>query len=100
MTQEVVAQACAVAGAFNDAGDIRHNEADALIHPHNAQVGIESGEVIVCDLGLGLGDNGEKRRLAHVGEADETHVRQELQLQHHVLKTKFFSQKIPICVVC
>ena len=53
--QEVVAQAGALAGALDDAGDVRHDEADALIHVHHAQVGEQGGEVVVGDLGLGLG---------------------------------------------
>ena len=53
--QEVVAQAGALAGALDDAGDVRHDEADAVLHPHHAQVGEQGGEVVVGDLGLGLG---------------------------------------------
>ena len=75
MPEEVVAETRALAGALDDAGDIRHHEADALVHPHDAQVGVEGGEVVVCDLGLSLGDHAQKGGLAHVGEADEAHVR-------------------------
>ena len=35
MPQEVVAQACALAGTLNDAGDICHNETDAILYPHD-----------------------------------------------------------------
>ena len=59
VAQEVVAQAGALAGALNDAGDVGHDEADALIHPHHAQVGEQGGEVVVGDLGLGLGHHGQ-----------------------------------------
>ncbi|CAN3970680.1 Queuosine ECF transporter S component QueT, partial [Dysosmobacter welbionis] len=37
--QEVVAQAGALAGALNDAGNVRHDEADAVLYPHHAQIG-------------------------------------------------------------
>ena len=55
VAQEVVAQAGALAGALDDAGDVRHDEGDALLHLDHAQVGVEGGEVVVGDLGLGLG---------------------------------------------
>ena len=84
MAQEVVAQACALAGALDNAGDVGHNEADTLVHIYHAQIGIEGGEVIVGDLGMGLADHAQERGLAHVGEANQTHVGQELQLQKHV----------------
>ena len=83
--QEVVAQPGALAGALDDAGDVRHDEAGALVHIHHAQIGVQGGEVVVGDLGVGLADHAEKRTLAHVGEAHQSHVRQQLQLQHHVV---------------
>ena len=85
MPQEVVAQAGALAGPLDDAGDVRHDEADAVLHPHDAQVGEQGGEVVVGDLGLGLGHHGEQCGLAHVGEAHQPHVRQQLQLQDDVV---------------
>ena len=41
--------------------------------------------MVVGDLGLCPADHAEKGALAHVGEADEPHVREELQLQDHVV---------------
>ena len=37
--EEVMAQAGALGGAFDDAGDVRHDEGDALVHIDDAQVG-------------------------------------------------------------
>ena len=85
MPQEIVAQACALAGALNDAGDIRHDKGHALVHIHHAQVGIQGGKVVVGDFGMGLGYHTQKGALSHVGEAHQSHVRQQLQLQHHIV---------------
>ena len=85
VAQEVVAQAGAFAGALDDAGDVRHDEADTLVHVHHAQIGVEGGEVVVGDLGVGLAHHAQKRGFAHVGEAHQPHVGQQLQLQHHVV---------------
>ena len=84
VAQKVVAQSGAVGGALNDAGDVRHDEGDALLHIHHAQVGEKGGEVIIGDLGLSPADHAEQRGLTHVGEAHQPHIGQQLQLQHHL----------------
>ena len=84
VAQKVVAQSGAVGGALNDAGDVRHDEGDALLHIHHAQVGEKGGEVIIGDLGLSPADHAEQRGLTHVGEAHQPHISQQLQLQHHL----------------
>ena len=84
MPQELVAQARALAGPLDDAGDIRHDEADAVLHVDHPQVGVEGGEMVVGNLGVGPADHAEKGGFAHVGEAHQTYVRQKLQLQHHL----------------
>ena len=40
--------------------------------------------MVVGDLGIGPADHAEEGRFAHVREAHQTHVRQELQLQRHL----------------
>ena len=82
--QEVVAQARPLGGTLDDAGDIRHDEGHALVHIDDPQVGEEGGEVVVGDLGPGVGGDGEQGGFAHIGEAHQAHVRQELELQNHV----------------
>ena len=76
-----MAQAGALSGTLDDAGNIGHDEGHALVHEHHAQVGEEGGKVIVSDFRPGLGRDRQQGGLAHVGEADEAHVRQQLQLQ-------------------
>ena len=82
--QKVVAQAGALGGALDDAGDVGQNEGHPLLHVHHPQVGEQGGEVVVGDLGPGLAHHGEQGGLAHVGEAHQAHVGQELELQDHV----------------
>ena len=84
VAQEIVAETCTLTGTLDDAGDVRHHEADTVLHPHNAQIGVKGGEVIVGDLGMRLADHAQQRGLAHVGEAHQTHVSQQLQLQKHI----------------
>ena len=85
MPQEIMSQTRTLTGTLDDAGDIRHDEADTVVHIHNAQIGIEGGEVVVGDLGVRLADNTQERGLAHVGKAHKTHIRQQLQLQNHIV---------------
>ena len=50
VAQEVVAEAGTVARALDDARNVRHDERRTLRHVHDAQVGEEGREVVVCDL--------------------------------------------------
>ena len=81
MAQEVMAQADALAGPFDQAGDVGADEAGPLAHRYHAQRGHQSGEVVVGDLRLGRADGGDEGGLAHIGETDQAHIGDELQLQ-------------------
>ena len=81
MAQEVVSQTDALAGTLDQAGDVGADKACALAHRHNAQRGHQGGKVVVCDFGLCRADGGDEGGLAHIGEADQTHVRDQLQFQ-------------------
>ncbi len=83
--QEVMPQTRAVRRALDDAGDVCHDEADALVHVDHAQVRVEGGEVVVGDLRVGVGGHAEQGGFAHVGEAHQTHVCQELELQNDLV---------------
>ena len=54
VAQEVVAEAGTVARALDDARNVRHDERRTLRHVHDAQVGEEGREVVVCDLRVRL----------------------------------------------
>ena len=41
--------------------------------------------MVVCDLGMGLAHHRQKRGLAHVREAHQSHVRQELEFEGNVV---------------
>ena len=85
MPQEIVPEARALRRALDDAGDVRHDEGHALIHVHDAEVREERGEVVVCDLGMGLAHHGQEGGLAHVRKAHKAHVGQELELERNVM---------------
>ena len=82
--EEVVTQAGALSGALDDTGNIRHDEGHALLNVNHAQVGEQGGEVVVGNFWPCVGGDGEQCGFAHVGEAYQTYVRQQLQLQNHV----------------
>ena len=81
MAQKVMPEAHALAGALDQAGDVGADEAGPLPHRHDAQRGHQSGEVVVGDLGPRRADGGDQGGLAHVGEADQAHVGDQLQFQ-------------------
>ena len=67
--------------AFDQPGDVGHDEAAIVAQRHDAEVGRERGERIVGDLGTRRRDARDQRGLAGVGEADEADVGEQLQLQ-------------------
>ena len=85
MPQEIVTQTGALAGSLDDAGNICHDEADAIVYIHHAQIRIQGGKMIIGDLGVCLTHYAEQRGFPHIGKAHQTHIRQQLQLQDHVV---------------
>ena len=85
MPQEVVTEADAVGRALNDARDIGHDEGYAVGDVDDAEVRIKRGKMIVCDLRVRVGCDGQERRFADVREADKAHVGQQLELEDHVV---------------
>ena len=55
-----MAQTRAFGSALDDAGNIRHHEGHALLHIDHTQIGIEGGEVVIGDLGAGIGGDGQQ----------------------------------------
>ena len=84
MTEEAVADAGALVGTLDQAGNIGEHEV-AAADPDHAEIGMERGERIVGDLGLGGRHGGEEGRLAGIGQADESGVGNELQPQPDAL---------------
>ena len=84
VAQELMSQTRSLPRALDQSGDIRHDKAAALAHRNNTENGRDGGEVIVADLGLCLRDDRDQRALADVREADQSDVRQKLQLEHDV----------------
>ena len=84
MAQKVMTEAGALARALDDARDVRHDEVLLLAHGNHAQIGDKGREVVVCDLGTRRRNHAQQRRLADVRKADQTDVREQLELEHDV----------------
>ena len=81
MAQELVAQATALVGTLDKAGNVRHSERLELGVGHNAHIGHQGGEGVVGNFGTRRAEHAEQGGLAGIGEAHQTHIRQDLQLQ-------------------
>ena len=81
MTQEQMAQASAIRGAFNESGHIGHHKTLLRADAHHAQIGVQSGERVVCNFGARIGNGGNECGLACIGHAQQSHIGQDLQLQ-------------------
>ncbi len=80
VAQEAMPQALAVGRPFHQPGDVGHGEVDVVRGAHHTQVGLQGGEGVVGDLGLGRRDARDQGALAHVGETDQGHVGHQGQL--------------------
>ena len=75
-----MAEALALAGALDEAGDVGDDEL-GVAEAHDAEVGLQRGERVVGDLGRGRRDHRDERALARVGKADERDVGHQLELE-------------------
>src|SRR6185437_11133030 len=80
MAEEARAQTGAVMGAFDQAGNIGHDEL-AVADLHHAKAGMKRREGIIGDLGPRVRRRREERRLAGVGQADQADIGDQLQPQ-------------------
>ena len=87
--EELVAEALALAGALDEAGDVDESDRAGVDfsglrtlarrvesrvgHGHHADVGVDGGEGVVGDLGAARGEGVEERRLADVGQPDDSY---------------------------
>ena len=65
---------------LDQAGDVGHHEVGVVV-PHHAEVWLERRERVVGDLRPRRRDGGDQGALACVGEADQGHVGQQLELE-------------------
>ena len=84
MAQEVVAEADALRSTLDQTGDVGADKALLRADADDAQHGGQRREVVVGDLGTRGRNNADERRFADVREADQAHVRNDLQLELEV----------------
>ena len=83
VAQECVAESGAAARALDQARDVGDRRAPLVLLPevHHPEVRFERGERVVGDLGRRRGHRGEDRRLARVGQPDQSDVGDQAELQ-------------------
>ncbi len=81
VAQEPVAEARAVGGALDQAGNVGDDEAAVRVGAHDAEVGRERRERIVGDLRPRRRHRADERALAGVGHAEQADVGQHLELE-------------------
>ena len=81
VTQEVMAQAHAFRGAFNQPGNVRQHKTLFFTQAHNSQHGGQGGKMIGRDFRFCRAHPGDDTGLAHAGITYQAHIRQQLQFQ-------------------
>ena len=90
MAQKGVPQTRALARALDQTGNIRQHEAGRILLD-DAQIRLERGKMIICNLRLRRRDHGQNRGFAHVRKAHQTHVRDGFQLQRQFMNFALFA---------
>ena len=86
--QEFMTQPGSLMGPFNDSGYIRH-DITGIVNFHHPQIGRDRRKMIVGNLGIGPGGNGQERGFAHIRKAYQPYIGNQLHLQDDV---PFFSK--------
>ena len=94
VSQELVAQAGAGVGAFDQARDVGHDERAVDIELHDAEVRRFGRERIVGDFRAGARDAAQQRALAGVRFADEADVGDDFQLEREAARFAFVAARV------
>ena len=81
MAQESDPQPRAGVGSLDQPGDVGQREHQTVLQLRDPQVGMQRGERIGGDLGVRAGEGTQQCRLARVGQPDQAHVSDQLELQ-------------------
>ena len=84
---------CPLVCAFDDTGNIGHDERPILVQRHHAQVRLQRCERIVGDLRAGRAQPRNQRRLSRIRKSHQADVGQKLQLQPIVYDLTRFSRR-------
>ena len=82
VAQKLRAEAGALGGAGNQAGNVRHDEARVRRRPHRPEIRRQGGEGIAGHLGPSRRNHGQQGRFAGVGHAQQADIGQQAQLQN------------------
>ncbi len=83
VSKKLQSEPLSLVSTFDDPRDVRHGEAPKIGQLHNSQIWRECRERVVRHFRCGLGDGGQKRRLARVRLTDESNICHQLELDLH-----------------
>ena len=92
VAEEAYAYALAFVGSLDDSGDVGHHERLAVVVADYAEVWFEGREGVGRNLWLCGGHGAQQRGLAGVGEADETHVGEQLEFEDEPVLLPVFAR--------
>ena len=81
MAQETQSQSASLTGSLDDTGDIGHDKRLLAAIRHDAQIGLQSRERIVGNLGLSGADDAEQGGFSRIRKAHKAYIGQQFQLQ-------------------
>ena len=85
MTEEFIAKARPLTGAFDQARDICHDEASLIVQIHHAEDRIQRREMVGCHFRLRSGYLADERGFPYTGKTQKSDISQHLQLEAQLL---------------
>ena len=92
MPQETQSKALAFVRSLDDAGNVGHDEAFAVVVRDDTQIRGQRREGIIGDLRFGRADDAQERALACIGKSDKNHIGEHLQFHQHPFLDAWFAR--------
>ncbi len=91
MTQEAIAEARAFVRAFDQTGNVDHDERRFVRHANHAELRFDGRKRVIRNLGARRRHRRQERRLPGVRHADDAAIGQQAQLETHVAALSRFA---------
>ena len=96
MAQEFVSQTDSLGSSLDQSRNIRNDETTGSFQIHYTQIRIQGREMIVGNLGSGIGHSGQERGFTNIGKSYQSDISDHLQFQQ---KFQFLCSLSRLCIL-
>ena len=96
MPEKFMSQTDTIGSTFNQSRNIRNDETTGSFQIHYTQIRIQGREMIVGNLGSGIGHSGQERGFTNIGKSYQSDISDHLQFQQ---KFQFLCSLSRLCIL-